>query len=123
MTVLVADDDPLIRAVLRMALTDLGHSVVEARSVNEVEQLAAREAIALAIVDVHMPGGTIEQTLAALDARAAASPVLLLSGDDLPALARRDVAFARKPVDLADFTALVESFLPRQADHRAEHVD
>lgn len=109
--VLVADDDPLVRTVLRMALTSLGHRVLEARSVSEVVHLDSDSAIDLVILDVNMPGGTTSECLDALDARYRRPRVLLLSGEDAPALAARADSFARKPIDLASFQEIVTRLL------------
>ncbi len=109
--VLVADDDPLVRTVLRMALTSLGHRVLEARSVSEVVHLDSDSAVDLVILDVNMPGGTTSECLDALDARYPRPRVLLLSGEDAPSLAARADSFARKPIDLTSFQEIVTRLL------------
>lgn len=110
-TVLVADDDPLVRTVLRMALASLGHRVLEARSVSEVVHFEAESAIDLVILDVNMPGGSTSESLDALATRSPRPRVLLLSGEDAPALAARADSFARKPIDLASFQEIVTGLL------------
>ena len=115
-TVLVADDDPLVRAVLRMALTGMGCAVLEARTTSEVVDLDRELAVDLVILDLNMPGGAAAQSLDALSARASAPRVLLLSGEDAPALLDRVDGFARKPIELADFTRIVRSLLPHALD-------
>ncbi len=111
-TVLVADDDPLVRTVLRMALTGMGCAVLEARTTSEVVDLDPALAVDLVILDLNMPGGAAAESLDALSARASAPRVLLLSGEDAPALLDRVDGFARKPIELADFTRIVRSLLP-----------
>lgn len=112
-TVLVADDDPLVRTVLRMALSGLGHRVIEARDATEIAIVDPGTVVDLAIVDINMPGGSIVDNLDALAARSVPPRVLMLSGDDAPApeIAARVDRFARKPLDLADFTAVVDGLL------------
>lgn len=112
-TVLVADDDPLVRTVLKMALAGLAQRVLEARSVSEVVHLDADAAIDLVILDVNMPGGTTDDCLDALAVRSPAPRVLLLSGEDAPAFAARADSFARKPIDLASFQQIVTRLLER----------
>jgi len=111
-TVLVADDDPLVRTVLRMALTGMGCAVLEARTTSEVVDLDPALAVDLVILDLNMPGGAAVERLDALSARASAPRVLLLSGEDAPALIDRVDGFARKPIELADFTRIVRTLLP-----------
>ncbi|MFP5290011.1 MAG: response regulator [Actinomycetes bacterium] len=111
-TVLVADDDPLVRTVLRMALTGMGCAVLEARTTSEVVDLDPALAVDLVILDLNMPGGAAVESLDALSARASAPRVLLLSGEDAPALIDRVDGFARKPIELADFTRIVRTLLP-----------
>lgn len=110
-TVLVADDDPLVRTVLRMALVSLGHTVLEARSASEVVHFDAERPLDLVILDVNMPGGSTDEGLDSLAARSPRPRVLLLSGEDAPALAARADSFARKPIDLASFQQLVGQLL------------
>ncbi len=112
-TVLVADDDPLVRTVLRMALTGMGCAVLEARTTSEVVDLDPDLAVDLVILDLNMPGGAAVESLDALSARESAPRVLLLSGEDAPALVDRVDGFARKPIELADFTRIVRTLLPR----------
>jgi len=54
--VLVVEDDPGIRLVLRTALEDEGFGVVEAGSGEEALALAATEQLDLALVDLRLPG-------------------------------------------------------------------
>jgi two-component system, OmpR family, response regulator len=110
-TVLVADDDPLIRNVLRAALAGMGHDIVEARSATEVVEFDRVQALDLVILDVHMPGPDAAECLSALRAREPAPRVLLLSGQDAPLLRESADGFARKPVDLDELTALVDRML------------
>ena len=110
-TVLVADDDPLVRTVLRMALSGLGHRVLEARSVSEVVHLDGATAIDLVVLDVNMPGGGVESNLATIAGRTPRPRVLLLSGEDAPSALEGVDASARKPIELASLQSLVTRLL------------
>ena len=121
-TVLVADDDPLVRTVLRMALSGMGCAVLEARTTSEVVDLDPALAIDLVILDLNMPGGAAVDSLDALFARASAPRVLLLSGEDAPGLLDRVDGFARKPIELADFTRIVGSLLPHRPDGSSDRA-
>jgi two-component system, OmpR family, response regulator len=117
-SVLIADDDALVRGVLRMALTRAGYSVVEARDAVEVIEAAAMHAPDLVVLDINMPGGTVHDTLGSLRDSVPDLPVLVLSGE---AHAPADLTgpasdFARKPIDLDDLLARVRRLLDRAAD-------
>jgi two-component system OmpR family response regulator len=111
--ILIADDDPLVRAVLRMALTAQGHAVIEAADAVAVSAVDAHVPIAIAILDIHMPGGTVHDSLDALAARRPAPAVLLLSGDDRPdaTVLARVAGLARKPIELAELHTRVAALL------------
>lgn len=53
--ILVADDDPHIRELLRFFLKKEGYSVLEAENGQEATRLLEREQVHLAVVDVMMP--------------------------------------------------------------------
>jgi two-component system, OmpR family, KDP operon response regulator KdpE len=55
-TILVVDDEPQIRRVLRTTLTSQGYAVVEARSGDEALELIRGEHVDLILLDVNMPG-------------------------------------------------------------------
>ena len=111
--VLVADDDALVRSVLRMALASQGLSVVESTNVDETRAAARSHQLRLAVLDINMPGGTARDALDALHASHPELPVLVLSGDLFPPaeLAEAGFEFARKPIDLADFLERVGRLL------------
>ncbi len=79
--VLVADDDPSFRALLRDILEGEGHTVVEARDGEEALRLARREAFALVLTDRRMPARDGIALLKALRAELPAPPpVVVLTG-------------------------------------------
>jgi len=121
-TVLVADDDPLVRTVLRMALSGMGCAVLEARTTGEVVDLDPAVTVDLVILDLNMPGGDAAESLDALSERASAPRVLLLSGENAPSLLDRVDGFARKPIELAEFTRIVGSLLPPGSDGSSHHA-
>lgn len=55
-TVLVVDDDPDVRQILRSFIELEGHRVIEACDAAEARVALAREKVALVILDVMMPG-------------------------------------------------------------------
>ena len=55
-TILVVDDEPDVRDVLKDYFVAHGYAVVDAESAAVAKTLAAQHAIDLALVDIHMPG-------------------------------------------------------------------
>jgi DNA-binding NarL/FixJ family response regulator len=55
-TILIVDDDPVIRAAIRMTLTDAGYPTREADSGAEALRSARLELPALVLLDVNLPG-------------------------------------------------------------------
>ena len=79
MKVLIADDDRLIRAMLRDLLADLGHEVVEAENGEEAVARAEREQPDALIVDFLMPRLSGLDALKRLRARGRRVPAVLLT--------------------------------------------
>lgn len=105
--VLVVDDEPVTRGVLKGYLTSDGHTVVTAVSAGEALQHLDGTEFDLLITDHAMPGMNGVQLAAALRERRAGHPVILVTGfaagsmggDEEPA----DVdLILRKPVSLRD---------------------
>ncbi|HYK53129.1 MAG TPA: response regulator [Candidatus Eremiobacteraceae bacterium] len=57
-TILAVDDVPTNTQVLRATLEPFGYTVVEARSMKEAMEIAARAKPDLVVTDVHMPSGS-----------------------------------------------------------------
>ncbi|MBZ5642932.1 MAG: response regulator transcription factor [Acidobacteriia bacterium] len=55
-TILVVDDEPQIRRVMRTTLSSNGYSVVEAKSGEEALEMMRKERPELVLLDVNMPG-------------------------------------------------------------------
>lgn len=110
--VLVADDDDLVRLVLRRALERQNLVVVESMSGTMTDD-AAGTALDLAIVDAHIPGSDLAERLTALRSGNPGIPLLVISGDATapadPALP--DFTFLSKPVNLQDFLETVTDLL------------
>lgn len=83
-TVLVVDDDALVRASIGRVLEAAGYVVLEAGDGIEALDALARsgEAVAAVVLDLRMPRMNGRQFLAALrrDARYASLPVVVVSG-------------------------------------------
>ena len=112
-TVVIADDDALIRAVLRAALSGEGYSVVEIATAHEVAGAVAFGAPDLLILDARMPGATLTDTFAATRACAPDLPILILSGqpDPPPEASGAHCVFLSKPVSLSDLRRAVDDLV------------
>ena len=118
---LVVDDDEGVRATAASALREAGHSVVDvAGGRAAVEALREKPEIALAVVDMTMPGMSGEETLYALRALRADLPILLSSGYDVHEAAARlvelpGVAFLAKPYRASEIAAQARALLDARA--------
>jgi signal transduction histidine kinase len=90
-TVLIVDDDPVIRSLMRDALEDDGFTIVEAENGVEACEYCAREVPALLVVDAVMPvmdGFELCRKLRD-EPRTAQVPILMATGlDDSESIAR-----------------------------------
>jgi two-component system KDP operon response regulator KdpE len=55
-TILVVDDEPQLRRAMRVTLTDLGYSVIEAKSGEEALETLRKDSADLILLDLNMPG-------------------------------------------------------------------
>ncbi|HOW67578.1 MAG TPA: response regulator [Verrucomicrobiota bacterium] len=116
--ILVADDEDLVRLVVRAVLTFRGYQVVEADSGEEALRkfTSAETPIDLALLDVHMAGADGWDTLRLLRQHKPDLSAILLSGapsdSDLEQADRMgNVAFLAKPFDNHDLAGLVRRML------------
>ena len=113
-TVLVVDDEPGLRAVVRAVLNDEGYSVFEAPHGPAMLKLLAEEHADLVLLDVMMPGGDGREAYRELRARADLPdvPVVMMSAAVRPdGLDPSIAAFLRKPFDLEHLLALVTGLI------------
>jgi len=109
-TILVVDDDPRIRALLRRVLTRAGYDVEQAEDgLAALEQIAAH-APDLVLTDVLMPRLDGIGLASRLTGRAATIPVILMSGERVPS--EDDVPFILKPFALQTVLELIRYLLP-----------
>ena len=123
-TVLVIDDEELVRETLVEVLSFLGYRVITAASVGEAEEAKQRlgvEGIQLVITDIHLtPGGHVRAGYALAQRWSAQHPRLpfiLMSGDpssqDLPEVRDGSLRFLLKPFQMATFLEVVREALGR----------
>lgn len=112
--VLVVDDQPMQRLVVRRALARLGHEVFEAASGEEALALVERHAIELVVSDWLMDGMDGTTLCRALRARAGYVYFILMSSRDsredlIEGLAAGADDFLRKPVDVDELAVRLRS--------------
>jgi CheY-like chemotaxis protein len=114
-TILVVDDEPMVRLPLVFALEDRGFTVLEASTGDQaLAMLQAWSHVDLVLSDIRMPGKTDGMQLANhLRNTRPELPVILTSGHapKLPA----DAWFLPKPYDLDALLALVDRLLTNRA--------
>jgi DNA-binding response OmpR family regulator len=117
-TVVIADDDPVISAVLETTLARHGFACLVAEDGDEALVLAQQFRPAVVILDVNMPGNDGFSVLRQLkaDERTAAARVLMLTGSADPEDVRRGCSlgtddYVLKPFNAAEVAARVKTLL------------
>ncbi len=114
-TVLLVDDEDLVRASTADMLTDLGYRVVEAQSADEaLRKLDEQLQVDLLVTDHLMPGMTGAELARAVGRRRPGLPVLLMSGyADAEGIG---LEFTRltKPFRQAELASILEGLVERQ---------
>jgi signal transduction histidine kinase/CheY-like chemotaxis protein len=124
-TILVAEDEPLVRRVIRAALERAGYVVVEATDGAAAVELYGehRERVRLCVLDVMMPGRNGRETLEAIrriDPRARAVFVSGYAADVLGAEGLEDggAPLVPKPIAPDELLRVVRAVLDRPASGR-----
>jgi DNA-binding NtrC family response regulator len=114
-TILVVEDDPAVRLLVRVTLELQGHTVVDAAEPEEALKLAAGidRPIDLLVTDIWLPRSNVRALVAGLVELGLDLPVLYLSGYcDPPAnLPGRCTLFLAKPFELEQLEAAVAHLL------------
>jgi CheY-like chemotaxis protein len=122
-TILVVEDEPVLRDMAHLILQDCGYQVLEAGTAAEALQVWDRNpgGIDLVITDVVMPGGMSGRDLAArLRARRPDVKIIFTSGynvEESPTdfFRRSDVVFLQKPYTRPTLAKAVRECLDKQA--------
>ena len=116
--ILVADDEPPMRQMVRLACERLGHSVFEAVNSHGAIEAYGRIAPDLLVLDMNMPGGGGAYVLTTLrfSGKSRMSPVLVISGsiekssEELRSVLRVERVLA-KPFRINDLVLAVTELL------------
>jgi nitrogen-specific signal transduction histidine kinase/CheY-like chemotaxis protein len=115
-TILVVDDDDLVRRVTAGALEDAGYQVFEARGGNEaIAAQAAKDDFDLVVLDMSMPELTGDQVLRLMRGRDPRIKVLIFTGLTDGRVSRlEDVAILHKPAGINDLLQAVRQAIDSQ---------
>lgn len=116
-TILLAEDEPLLRELGETILKQAGYSVLSAPSTSALKELIANHSadVDLLLTDVVMPGLSGPQLVRLVKARWPKIRVLYMSGyadDDIKDL-DRDAGFLQKPFTPSELTAKIAGVLGR----------
>ncbi len=111
--VLVADDEPSIRFVLREALEEAGHEVVDVDSGDAAWEALAAEEFGIAFLDVRMPGPSGLELLDRVRSLGRDMAVVVITAQNtlenaVEAMKRGALDYLVKPFAVAEILALVE---------------
>ncbi len=117
--VLVVDDQPDNRRILRDLLTSVGHEVIEATDGEEAVAAAEAQVPDLILMDVQLPGIDGYEATRRIKAKPTLRRIPLivvtsyaLSGDEAKALAAGADAYVSKPFSPRALLAKVREYLP-----------
>lgn len=117
--VLVIDDDPRIRELLRDFLGTIGCEVHEAGDGHEAVACLERDGYDLVVTDLAMPGPTGWDVTEAVRRRDGALPVLMLTGSatnpDVDRARALGVRILQKPIGFLEFRAAAAQALDARA--------
>jgi two-component system phosphate regulon response regulator OmpR len=117
-TILIVDDEPDVREVLEEYFVKHGYAAMGAESSGAAKELAARHAIDLALVDIHMPGEDGLTLARHLRERYASIAIVMLTSaatvvDRIVGLEMGADDYVPKPFDPRELVARVKSVLRR----------
>lgn len=112
-TILVADDDPQIRSLLRGLLDAKGHQVVEARDGNECLACFHSAHPDLVVLDIYMPDKDGLETIQLLRKSDPAVKILVISGNQIKGFDPCQSAKAFGAQDTLEKPFSAEEFLER----------
>ncbi len=124
-TVLVIDDEPPIRKLLRMGLSTQGYAILEAPNGRTALDLLSREGVDLVILDLGLPDMRGHDLLKAIRAGHPDLPVVVLSSRDdeggkVEALDLGADDYVTKPFGMAELLARLRAALRHQLASQGE---
>ena len=128
MTVLVVDDEKIIRSLAHRILTHAGHQVILAESGSEAVELVTnqRDSINLVLLDLKMEGISGIETLQRIRELQPNLPCIISSGQaadigDIPNHLRSDLLFLQKPYRAQELRDRVQQLIAVVPNPSAEN--
>lgn len=114
--ILVVDDEPDLRELLRITIERMGHQVICAADVNAAKNAIDAQPISLCLTDMQMPDGNGHEVLQYCQAKQADAPVAVITAFGNTDLAVESLKlgafdFISKPVDVNRLRTLIEDAL------------
>ncbi len=123
-TILIVDDEPQIRRVMRTTLSSNGYAIIEARSGEEALEIMRKERPELVLLDVNMPGmGGLEVCREIRDQSDVAIIMLTVRNTEHDKVLALDAGaddYVVKPFSIEELLARIRAALRRTSS--AEHV-
>ena len=116
-TILVVDDEPQLRRVMRTTLTDLGYSVIDAKTGEDALEILRHDQPDLVLLDLNMPGiGGLETCRAIRESSEV--PIIILSvrnteREKVQALDAGADDYVSKPFGIQELLARIRAALRR----------
>jgi two-component system, cell cycle sensor histidine kinase and response regulator CckA len=116
-TILLVEDDPLVREMALQMLDEIGYSVIQAKSPDDAIDICRRgENLDLILTDVVMPGMNGKEMVEKIESFRPNLKVLFMSGYTSDLVAQRGVVdegrhFIQKPFDIYSLNAKIEDTL------------
>ncbi|WIO73641.1 sigma-54 dependent transcriptional regulator [Porticoccaceae bacterium LTM1] len=115
-TALIVDDEPDIRELLSMTLTQMGLRVIEAENLNSARQLLNMNPVAFCLTDMRLPDGNGLELVEHIQADYPEVPVAVITAHGnmeiaVDALKKGAFDFVSKPVELGRLRQIVQSAL------------
>lgn len=112
-TVLVVEDDPLLRSFVFGELKNAGYSMVEAQNADHaIAILEARQDIQLVFPDIDMPAGSMDglKLAAAVQDRWPPVHIIITTGKARPMTIPANAIFIPKPYILSALISAIQTF-------------
>ncbi len=123
-SILVVDDDEMVRDALASALKRGGYTVLEAADGREAAARFSREAVDLVVTDILMPERDGLETIQALSRGAGSVPIIAMTGFSSRSSLYLEMArtfgavrVLEKPFELSELLAVTRELLGAKAAH------
>jgi len=119
LNLLVVDDEPAMRALLKQSLENAGHHVVEAADGHSALEVLEREDVDLVLTDLRMEGMTGIQVLKAIKQQHPKIGVILITGfatleSAMEAMRLGAIDVVQKPVNMSELVQRITDYAARR---------